>query len=210
MRGAPKRVVAVGAAALAVLASRAARADDGGEDTSRLNLSRTVASTPAGPLGTYLHAFAELSFGKGVHTNNPYRLGTSDAFGFTAAYLDLSAGLVFGPPDSLQHGFQLSLLTATEGVGQQVFGAYYAALMPVGEHALLRGRAGIPVVITPDATMGLEAAAGGAWLFTGGIGVSAELVGSLFYGAASPDRTKTTVPVIALQLGAWFDHEVLP
>ncbi len=204
------RVVAVAAAALASLAARPARADEGGEDTSRLDLSRAVASTPAPPLGTYVHVFGELSLGKGVHTNNPFRLGTSDALGFTATYLDLSAGIAFGPPDSLQHGLQLSLLAATEGVGQQVFGMYYAALLPVGEHAILRGRAGLPIVITPDASMGLEAAAGGAWLFTGGIGASAELVGSLFYGAASPDRTKTAIPIIALQIGAWFDHEVLP
>jgi hypothetical protein len=204
--------VAAGAAALAVAVTvaRRAHADDGGEDTSRLDLSRSIGSTPAAPLGTYVHAFAELALGKGVHTNNPYRLGSSDPFGFTAAYLDLSVGLAFGPPDSLQHGFQLSLLGATEGVGQQVFGAYYAALLPAGEHAILRARAGLPLVLTPDTTMGLEAAAGGAWLFTGGIGASAELVGSFFYGAASPDRTKTAIPVIALQLGAWFDHEVLP
>ncbi|HTQ06555.1 MAG TPA: hypothetical protein VMI54_22000 [Polyangiaceae bacterium] len=205
-----ERVVVAGALSLATFVSRPALADDGGEDTSRLDLSRSVASTPAAPLGTYVHLFGELSLGKGVHTNNPFRLGTSDALGFTATYLDLSAGVVFGPPDSLQHGLQLSLLAATEGVGQQVFGAYYAALLPLGEHALLRGRAGVPIVITPDASMGLEAGAGGAWLFTGGIGASAELVGSLFYGAASPDRTKTAIPIIALQIGAWFDHEVLP
>lgn len=208
--GARRRVLAAALTALAALAARPARADEGGEDTSRLNLSHSIASTRTGPLGTYVHLFGELALGKGVHTNNPYRLGTSDAFGFTAAYLDLSVGLAFGPPDSLQHGFQLSLLSATEGVGQQVFGAYYAALLPVGEHAILRGRAGLPIVLTPDSTMGLEAAAGGAWLFTGGIGASAELVGSFFYGAASPDRTKTVVPVIAIQIGVWFDHEVLP
>jgi hypothetical protein len=204
------RAVAVAAVLLALAAARPARADEGGEDTSRLDLSRSIGTTRTGSLGTYVHAFAELALGKGVHTNNPYRLGTSDAFGFTAAYLDLSVGLAFGPPDSLQHGFQLSLLGATEGVSQQLFGAYYVVLLPVGGHAILRGRAGLPIVLTPDTTMGLEAAAGGAWLFTGGIGASAELVGSFFYGAASPDRTKTAIPVIALQIGAWFDHEVLP
>ncbi len=204
------RIVVAGAAALVLSSARPARADEGGEDSSRLDLSRSVGSTRTGPLGTYVHAFAELALGRGVHTNNPYRLGTSDAFGFTAAYVDLSAGLAFGPPDSLQHGFQLSLLSATEGVGQQVFGAYYAALLPVGEHALFRGRAGLPIVLTPYTLLVLEADAGGAWLFWWVIGESAELVGSFFYGAASPDRTKTAIPVIALQIGAWFDHEVLP
>jgi hypothetical protein len=193
-----------------VVAGEARAADADGEELTHLNLSRTVASTPAPPLGTYVHTFGELSLGKGVHTNNPYRLGTSDAFGFTATYLDLSLGVAFGPPDGLQHGAQVSFLTATDGIAQQVLGLYYAALFPVGEHAILRGRAGVPFVLGPDPTMGLEAAAGGAWLFTGGIGASAELVGSLFYGAATPDRSKTTIPVIALQVGAWFDYEVLP
>jgi hypothetical protein len=204
------RLVPVVFAALGVLLGSAHAAAQDGEDLSRLDLSHSVARTPAPPGGAYVHTFGELSLGKGVHTNNPYRLGTSDAFGFTATYLDLSLGVAFGPPDGLQHGAQVSLLTATDGIAQQVLGLYYAALYPLGEHAILRGRAGIPIVLGPDATMGLEAAAGGAWMFLGGAGLSAELVGSFFYGAATPDRQKTVVPVIALQLGVWFDYEVLP
>lgn len=191
-------------------AATEARADEG-EELTRLNLSHEVASTPAPPAGgTYLHTFGELSLGKGLHTNNPYRLGTSEAVGFTATYLDLSVGVAFGPPDGFQQGPQVSFLTATDGVAQQVLGLYYAALLPLGEHALVRGHAGIPFVLGPDPTLGLEAGAGGVWLFTGGIGASAELVGSLFYGAATPDRAKTAIPVFALQVGAWFDYEVLP
>ncbi|HSU38710.1 MAG TPA: hypothetical protein VLJ38_04050 [Polyangiaceae bacterium] len=197
-------------AALAVtLGAPQAKADDG-EDFSRLDLSHVPARTPAAAGGPYVHTFGELAFGKGVHTNNPYRLGSSDAFGFTATYFDLSLGVAFGPADGFQHGLQLSLLTATDGIAQQVLGIDYAALYPLGEHAIFRARAGVPIVLAPDATMGLEAAAGGAWLFLGGVGVSAELVGSFFYGAATPDRAKTAIPVFALQLGAWFDYEVLP
>jgi len=187
-----------------------ARAEGGGEEMTRLNLSRSVASTPAPPLGTYVHTFGELTLGKGVHTNNPYRLGTADPFGFTATYLALGVGLAFGPPESLQHGAEVSLLSATDGIAQEVLDISYVALLPVGEHALLRGRAGLPIVLNPDSTTGLELGAGGAWLLTGGIGVSTELVGSLFYGAATQDRSTTAIPVLALQLGAWFDYEVLP
>lgn len=202
------RLVPVPFTALAVLLAAAnARAQ---EDLSHLDLSRTVARTPAPAGGPYVHTFGELAFGKGVHTNNPYRLGSSDAFGFTSTYFDLSLGVAFGPSDGLQHGMQVSWLTATDGVAQQVLGLYYAALYPVGPHAILRGRAGMPIVLSPDATMGLEAAAGGAWMVLGGVGVSAELVGSFFYGAATLDRSKTVIPVLALQVGAWFDYEVLP
>jgi hypothetical protein len=86
----------------------------------------------------------------------------------------------------------------------------YVALFPVGEQALLRGRAGLPLVLNPDSTIGLELGVGATWLFTGGLGVTAELVGGLFYGAATQDRETTTIPVLALQVGAFFDHEVLP
>jgi len=175
-----------------------------------LDLSPGIAHTKAAETGTYLHTFGELSLGKGVHTNNPYRLGTTDAFGFTATYLDLALGLALGPTDGLQHGGQVSLLFATDGVPQEVLGFSYVALLPLGEHAILRGRAGLPIVLSPDSTVGLELGAGGAWLFTGGLGATAELVGSLFYGAATQDRKTTAIPVFALQVGVWFDHEVLP
>lgn len=175
-----------------------------------LDLSPGVAHTNAAETGTYVHTFGELSLGKGIHTNNPYRLGTTDALGFTATYLDLALGLAVGPPDGVQHGGQVSLLFATDGVSQQVLGFSYVALLPLSEHAILRGRAGLPIVLSPDSTVGLELGAGGAWLFTGGFGATAELVGSMFYGAATQDRKTTAIPVFALQIGMWFDHEVLP
>lgn len=179
-------------------------------EEKELDLSPGIAQTKAVETGTYLHGFGELSLGKGVHTNNPYRLGSTDAFGFTATYVDLALGLALGPHDSLQHGGQISLAIAADGVAQEVLGFSYVALMPLGEHAILRGRAGMPIVLNPDSTVGLELGAGGAWLFTGGLGITAELVGSMFYGAATQDRKTTTIPVFALQVGVWFDHEVLP
>ncbi|HEV8550627.1 MAG TPA: hypothetical protein VGQ57_16390 [Polyangiaceae bacterium] len=194
------------AGALVLGSARPAAADQ----PAPLDLSGGVAHTAAREQGPYAHAFGELAIGKGLHTNNPYRLGTTNAVGFTATYLDLGLGVAFGPPSGLQHGGQLSLAIATDGVAQQVLGFSYVALLPVGEHAILRGRAGLPVVLNPDSTVGLEAGLGGAWLLTGGLGLSAELVGSLFYGAATQDRTTTTIPVFALQIGVWFDHEVLP
>ena len=192
-----------------VLFAGSAHAADG-EELPRLNLSRRAATTPASPLGTYVRTFGELTLGKGLHLNNPYRLGSGDPVGFTATYLDFGVGLAFGPPDGLAHGGRVSLLVATDGISQQVMDFSYVALLPLGEHAILRGRAGMPVVLSPDSTVGLEAGVGGAFLITGGVGATAELVGSLFYGAATPDRSTTTIPVLALQVGAWFDFEVLP
>ena len=45
------------------------------------------------------------------------------------------------------------------------------------------GRAGVPIVVTPDVTWGLEAGLGATWFFLGGFGVAAEMVGDVFYGA---------------------------
>ncbi len=206
MRGLALPPIVAFAGALVAVPVRAAE----GAEPAALDLSPGVARTSAGEVGPIFHTFGTLTLGKGVHTNNPFRLGSSDAFGFTATYVDMALGLALGPPAGLQHGGQVSLAIATDGVAQQVLGFSYVALLPLGEHALVRGRAGLPVVLAPDSTVGLELGLGGAWLFTGGLGASVELVGSLFYGAATQDRETTTIPVIALQLGAYFDHEVLP
>ena len=49
-----------------------------------------------------------------------------------------------------------------------------------------------------------------AGFFTGGFGASAELVGSLFYGAGTFEREFTAIPIVSLQLGVVADLEVLP
>jgi hypothetical protein len=183
--------------------------------SGELDLSRTPAKTPARSEGTYAHTFAELGFGKGFRLNNPYRLATPlgdqpESVSWSAGYLDLGAGVAFGPPDFLQHGGEISLSIALDGIAQETLTLSYLALLPLGEHALLRGRAGMPIVIEPDANVGFELAAGGAWLITGGLGVSAELVGSLFYGAATLDKPATAIPLLCFELGIWADYEVLP
>jgi hypothetical protein len=197
-----------------------ARAED--NDTSKpppvgvpLDLAEGVAKTGAPQDGTYVHGFGELMLGKGLRLNNPFRLATPtgddpDGLSFTAYYLDLGLGAAFGPPAGLQHGGEVSLSIATDGIAQQVMSLSYVAIYPLSSQTLFRGRAGLPVIFAPDSNIGMELAAGGAWLFTGGLGVSAELVGSLFYGAAIDEKSSTSVPVISLEIGAWFDHEVLP
>ena len=183
--------------------------------SGELDLSRTVAKTPVRETGGYVHTFAELSLGKGLRLNNPYRLATPlgdspESVSWSATYLDLGVGAAFGPPDFLKHGGEVSLSIALDGIAQEVITLSYVALLPLGEHALARGRAGVPIVLEPDANVGLELAAGGAWLFTGGFGVSAELVGSLFYGAATLEKPATAIPLIAFELGIWVDYEMLP
>jgi hypothetical protein len=179
------------------------------------DLGAGVASTPI-PGGTSaLHTFGTLAFGKGLRFNNPYRLATplgdsTESVSSTAAYLDLGLGAAYGPAHGFQHGGEVALGIATDGISQQVLGLSYVLLYPALPDLLLRGRAGFPVVLNPDANVGMELGFGGAWLFTGGIGATAELTGSLFYGAATLDRSTTTIPMLALELGLWLDYEVFP
>jgi hypothetical protein len=179
------------------------------------DLGGGVESTPLASGTSVLHGFGTVALGKGFRFNNPYRLATPigdspESVSLTAAYLDLGLGAAYGPVDGFQHGGEVALGIATDGISQQVLGLSYVLVYPVLPDVLLRGRGGVPIVLGPDANVGFELAAGGAWLFTGGLGVTAELTGSLFYGAATLDTSTTTIPMLALELGLWLDYEVFP
>lgn len=75
---------------------------------------------------------------------------------------------------------------------------------------LVFGRAGLPVVLNPDPNVGGELAIGGAYLLTAGLGLQAELIGNVFYGAATWDKKITTIPMLSVQAGIIVDYEVLP
>ena len=53
------------------------------------------------------------------------------------------------------------------------------------------GRLGVPVVLEPDVTAGVELGAAAVWHFLAGLGIYAELIGSLFFGAATLDKDRT-------------------
>ena len=164
--------------------------------------------------GRYVHLFGGLELGRGVRLNNPYRLETvlgddAESLSLTATYLDVSAGAAFGHPDRLQHGAALHLSFALHGIPQEVITPSYVA---IARWTLFRlhARAGTPIVLEPDANIGTEVAAGGAWFLTAGLGIGLELCASLFYGAATYDRSLTAIPIVSLQGGLALDYEVLP
>jgi hypothetical protein len=202
--------------ALASLATALpARAAEGAGTFVGPDLGAGVATTPLPGDTSELRTFGTLALGKGLRFNNPYRLATPigdspESVSFTATYVDLGVGAAYGPVDGFQHGGELALGIATDGISQQVLGLSYVLIYPLLDDMLLRGRGGFPIVLGPDANIGFELAAGGAWLFTGGIGATAELTGSLFYGAATLDKTTTAIPMLALELGLWLDYEVFP
>jgi len=165
--------------------------------------------------GPYVHFMGALALGEGLRFNNPYRLSkvlgkSPESLSLTAPYLDFSAAALLGHPDGLQHGLAVHLSTAVQGIAQEVLAPSYIALVRLPPRFAVYGRAGLPVVLEPDATLGLELAAGGAWMASAGLGVTAELVGSVYYGAATEQTPVTTIPVLSLQIGAVVDYEVLP
>lgn len=172
--------------------------------------------TPIAGSDAYWHGFGSLGLGKGLRFNNPYRLATPlgdtpESLSLTAAYYDLGLGMVRGPAEGLAHGAVLHLSIAAQGIPQEVLSVSYTALTRVADgRTLLFGRAGIPIILEPDLNGGLETAFGAAFLFSAGLGVQGELVGSLFYGAGTLDRSVTTIPVLSAQLGLFVDYEVLP
>ena len=172
--------------------------------------------TPITGSESYFHGFATVSLGRGLRFNNPYRLATPagdrpESVSLSAAYYDLGLGLVRGPANGLAHGGVLHLSIAAQGVPQEVFSLSYTALTRIGGgRTLLLARAGIPIILKPDLSGGLEAAFSAAYMISAGLGVQSEITGSFFYGAATQERSVTTIPVISAQLGLFVDYEVLP
>ena len=196
-----------------LLAARSARAEAGSSSAAP---TRELYRTPIADADAYFHGFGSLSLGKGMRFNNPYRLATPlgdtpESVSLSAAYYDLGLGLVYGPARGLAHGAVLHLSIAAQGIPQEVLSVSYTALERLDNgRILLLGRAGMPIVLSPDLSAGLEAAVGSAYMITAGLGVQAELIGSLFYGAATQDRSITTIPMLSAQLGLFIDYEVLP
>jgi len=188
---------------------------DGRAQAAPLPAAPALSTTPEPERGPYVHGFAALGYGRGLRFNNPFRLQTElgdggESLSLTAGYLDLGVGATLGNAHGLQHGAIAHLSYATDGVRQEVLSLSYLALYPLTRDLLGFARAGFPLVMEPDVSVGFELGAGAAYLVSSGLGVSAELVSSLFFGAATWEHDPNIFPVLSLQLGAWVDYEVLP
>jgi hypothetical protein len=176
----------------------------------------TEASAPRSrEAGLYAEPFGTLALGRGLRFNNPYRLETQlgddeKSLSLTASYLDLGLGVAFGDPLGFRHGGVLHVSFALEGVTQGVVTPSYLLVHPLLADITGFARAGTPVVLEPEATLGLEIGAGAVWFLSAGAGLTAEIVGSVFLGAATWERDPTVIPIASLELGAWVEYEVLP
>jgi hypothetical protein len=166
-------------------------------------------------LGSYYRFLGGVGYGRGLRFNNPYRLQTQlgetpESLSLTAPYLDVWAGAALGAPHGISHGLAVHASFAISGIAQEVIAPGYLAIAQVSPRWLVTARGALPIVLEPDANVGGEVAAGAIVLLTAGAGLSAELVGSLFFGAATLDTPRTAIPLLSLQIGAIVDYEVLP
>lgn len=186
----------------------------GAAGTARAEMGSPV-PTSSSARDSYVHVFGAVGYGRGLRLNNPYRLQTElgesgESLSLSAGYLDVAVGATLGDPHGLQHGAVAHLSLALQGIRQEVVSVSYLALHPLTQELTGFARAGVPLVLEPDASLGFELGAGAVYFFSAGLGLTAELTSSLFFGAATWERDPTVVPVLSLQLGVWVDYEVLP
>lgn len=163
---------------------------------------------------SFVDIFASAFVGDGLRLNNPYRLATvlghtAQSLSRTAPYTDIGVAIAFGDPTRTANGLSLRVSVALEGVPQSVLTPSYIVLHRFTDCAAY-ARAGAAIVVSPDATWGFEGAAGGIWFARAGIGLVAEVVGDLFYGAGTREAGQPTYPVLSGQGGLWLSWEALP
>lgn len=209
-------------AAPAVLAASAGRNDltatalgDSGGESAAHEPAAELRARVAPASGPYVHTFAAVGYGRGLRFNNPYRLQTelgndAESPSLTSGYADLGLGAALGDADGFQHGVIAHLSLATTGVRQEVLSLSYVLLRPFGDRVLAFARAGVPFVLEPDFSSGGELGLGGVYFFSGGLGLNAEAVMSVFAGAGTWDHDPTFLPILSLQLGVFASYEVLP
>jgi hypothetical protein len=164
---------------------------------------------------TYFDFLASVMIGDGLRFNNPYRLAhelghSGQSLSTTAGYLDIGLGAALGKADGLQHGARFGWSLALAGVPQQVITPAYQAVERFSPNWLVYGWVGLPVILSPDANVGAEIAAGGAWFARAGIGATLALVADGFYGAGTRERSAALYPVLSVQAGLLVAYEVLP
>lgn len=176
---------------------------------------RDIAAPTPIRVGPSYHLFAGAALGDSLRFDNPYRLrqelgDSAQSLSLTPPYFNLKIGGTVRRPGKLSHGVELDGSFALAGVPQEVVTPSYVALYHAGPRWSFRGRAGIPIVIEPDANAGFELAAGGVFYVTAGIGLTADVVGSLFFGAASIDAPRPAIPLASMELGVLYEYEALP
>ncbi|MCB9635116.1 MAG: hypothetical protein H6721_23570 [Sandaracinus sp.] len=142
---------------------------------------------------------------------------------FAPAYLELRGAVALPQRGRVGHELSLAVTGNLSGDGsytsgidpmqQWVVSPGYAVRVgfPAGAvpDFVVRGRVGIPVVLTPDVTWGVEVDASFTYALLAGLGIYAEVGYGTFFGAEDRAGDLTVNPMIGLELGVMLDWEVL-
>lgn len=222
---APGRAAADRAAAAEAASGRATASEPAARrgaralpDTSRELDAATLKAyrALARPRGSTWHVMGTVAVGMGVRFNNPFRLQTqlgesAESLSLTGQYLDAGPAFSMGPADGVQHGAALRISIPLWRLEEPVITpSYFVTWWGPRRNVLGYGRVGAAVLTAPDFNVGGELAAGLGYFFTSQHALSVELVGDLFFGAATWERSYTVHPVLSAQIGFLFDREVLP
>jgi hypothetical protein len=142
---------------------------------------------------------------------------------FAPAYVELRGGVAL--PQRGRVGHELSLAATTNLSGD---GTYTSGIDPFGQWAIapayavrvgfpagpvpdfvLRGRLGVPLVLAPDLTWGVEVDASITYAILAGLGAYVELGYATYFGAEDRAGDLTVHPLLAFELGVSVDWEVL-
>lgn len=142
---------------------------------------------------------------------------------FAPAYVELRAGVAL--PQRGRVGHELTLAATTNLSGD---GTYTSGIDPLGQWAIapayavrvgfpagpvpdfvLRGRLGVPLVLAPDLTWGVEVDASITYAILAGLGAYFELGYATYFGAEDRAGDLTVHPLLAFELGVSVDWEVL-
>ena len=164
-------VLVVALAAVTAVAFAGERSANAAEDEDGVTIVPEKPKPEPDPFRTrpgYVQLFLTTFFGDGLRFNNPYRLVDAarqrcrERVADRAVRRRRASALTFGNPLGYQHGVALRTSAALQGVGQVVMTPSYLGCRRWSALALY-GRAGVPIVVTPDVTWGLEAGLGATW-----------------------------------------------
>jgi hypothetical protein len=163
---------------------------------------------------TYTRVQIDLGAGAGLRLNNPFRLqtplgSTPRSLSASAPYADLRALSLWGDPFAWHYGFALSFAAALQGISQQVITPALAVSRPLTDALWVQGYAGAPIVLSPDANVGLEAGVELSYWVRSGWGLYAGLVGDQYWGAATDQSWAVSIPIVAAQAGLCLQYERL-
>lgn len=140
------------------------------------------------------------------------------------AYLSLRSGGVLPAEGRLRHALQLGVSTNLSREGAYPSGTLALRQWVIVPSYVLRvgledsplpawiatARVGLPIVASPDVTVGAELALGAQYFARSGVALFAELIYDIFVGGRERDGLRSTHHLLTIEVGLQFELEVLP